>query len=315
MSLVEELTPREAAGKALADLGDLRKDVVVVVADTGETTRARFFAERHPDRFFNVGIAEQAMAAISAGLAYAGFMPYALTFAEFMLRAWEIIRNSVARLNLPVRFIGTHAGFSDPYDGPSHQALEDIALFRVLPNFTVIAPADSCETYRAVMATAEVRGPVYVRVGRDFHIPATCDLYKVFEVGKGYVAADGSDVAIMTTGQMLGYAIDAAHILREKGISAAVLHFPTIKPLDLTLLSRYARAVKAIVTVEEHMVHGGFGSAVAEALANIGPKPLAIMGVKTFGRTAKSPEELYRYFGLTPENIAARAEELISLAR
>jgi transketolase len=315
MSLIEELTPREAVGKALADLGDLRNDVVVLVADTGETTRAKFFAERHPDRFFNMGIAEQAMAAVAAGLASAGFMPYALTFAAFMARAWEVVRNSVARLNLPVRLVGTHAGFSDAYDGPSHQALEDVALFRVLPNFTVMAPADSCETYRAVMASAEVKGPVYIRVGRDFHVPTTCDMYKVFEVGKGYVALDGHDVALLTTGQMLSFALDAAHILKEKGISAAVLHFPTVKPLDLALLSRYARAVKAFVTVEEHVVHGGFGSAVAEALINLGPKPMAIMGVKGFGRTAKSPADLYQFFGLTPDNIAARAEELISLTR
>ncbi|MFB6490322.1 MAG: transketolase family protein [Thermoproteus sp. AZ2] len=311
---VEDLTPREAAGKALADLGDLRSDVVVLVADTGETTRARLFAERHPERFFNVGIAEQAMAAIAAGLAAAGFMPYALTFAAFMERAYEVIRNSIARLALPVRLIGTHAGFSDTYDGPSHQALEDIAIFRVLPNFTVIAPADSCETYKAVLASAEVKGPVYLRVGRDFHIPATCGLYKMFEVGKGYVVIDGRDVAILTTGQMLGFAVEAAKILGEKGVSAAVLHFPTVKPLDLSLLSSYAKEVKGIVTVEEHMVYGGFGSAIAEALASIGPKPMAIMGVKGFGKTAKNPAELYEYFGLTPENIAARAEELVALS-
>lgn len=300
-------------GRALADLGDLREDVVVIVADTGETTRAKFFAERHPGRFFNVGIAEQAMVGIAAGLALAGFMPYALTFASFLTRAWEQARNSVDRMALPVRLVGTHAGFADAYDGPSHQALEDIALFRVLPNFTVLAPADSCEVYRAVLASAAVKGPVYIRVGRDFHIPTTCELYGRFEVGKAYVAVEGGDVAIFTTGVVLPFAVEAAQILRDRGISAAVVHFPTVKPLDYATVEKYAQATGAVLTVEEHMVHGGFGSAVAEYLVQTRPVKMAIMGLKSYGRTAKSPMELYTYFGLTPENIAARAEELVKL--
>jgi len=310
---VQSLTPREALGRALADLGDLREDVVVVVADTGETTRARFFAERHPERFFNVGIAEQAMVGIAAGLALAGFMPYALTFAAFLTRAWEQARNSVDRMALPVRLVGTHAGFADAYDGPSHQALEDIALFRVLPNFTVLVPADSCEVYRAVLASATVKGPVYIRVGRDFHIPTTCELYGRFEVGKAYVVVEGSDVVIFTTGVVLPFAVEAAQILRDRGISAAVVHFPTVKPLDYAAVEKYAQATGAVLTVEEHMVYGGFGSAVAEYLVQTRPVKMAIMGLKSYGRTAKSSMELYTYFGLTPENIAARAEELVKL--
>ncbi|ABP51656.1 MULTISPECIES: transketolase family protein [Pyrobaculum] len=310
---IGSLTPRDALGKALADLGDLRKDVVVLVADTGETTRARFFAERHPERFFNVGIAEQSLVGIAAGLALAGFMPYALTFAAFMTRAWEQARNSVDRMALPVRLVGTHAGFADAYDGPSHQALEDIALFRVLQNFTVLAPADSCEVYRVVTASAALKGPVYIRVGRDFHIPSTCELYDRFEVGKAYVVFDGSDVAIFTTGVVLPFAIEAAQLLRDRGISAAVIHFPSVKPLDYAAVEKYASATGAVLTVEEHMVYGGFGSAVAEYLSQTRPTKMAIMGLKSYGRTAKSPQELYQYFGLTPENIAARAEELVKL--
>jgi transketolase len=310
---LESLTPREALGRALSDLGDLRKDVVVLVADTGETTRARLFAERHPERFFNVGIAEQSLVGIAAGLALAGFMPYALTFAAFMTRAWEQARNSVDRLGLPVRLVGTHAGFADAYDGPSHQALEDIALFRVLPSFTVLVPADSCEVYRAVTASASVKGPVYIRVGRDFHIPTTCSLYDRFEVGKAYVVLEGSDVSIFTTGVTLPLAVEAAQVLRDRGISAAVIHFPTVKPLDYAAVEKYASATGAVLTVEEHMVHGGFGSAVAEYLAQTRPTKMAIMGLKSYGRTAKSPQELYQLFGLTPENIAARAEELVKL--
>ncbi|MEM0463589.1 transketolase family protein [Pyrobaculum sp.] len=310
---IGSLTPRDALGKALADLGDLRKDVVVLVADTGETTRAKFFAERHPERFFNVGIAEQSLVGIAAGLALAGFMPYALTFAAFMTRAWEQARNSVDRMALPVRLVGTHAGFADAYDGPSHQALEDIALFRVLQNFTVLAPADSCEVYRVVTASAALKGPVYIRVGRDFHIPSTCELYDRFEVGKAYVVFDGSDVAIFTTGVVLSFAIEAAQLLRDRGISAAVIHFPSVKPLDYAAVEKYASATGAVLTVEEHMVYGGFGSAVAEYLSQTRPTKMAIMGLKSYGRTAKSPQELYQYFGLTPENIAARAEELVKL--
>ncbi|MEZ0319952.1 MAG: transketolase family protein [Pyrobaculum sp.] len=310
---IQSLTPRDALGRALADLGDLRDDVVVLAADTGETTRAKYFAERHPHRFFNVGIAEQSMVGIAAGLALAGFMPYALTFAAFMTRAWEQARNSVDRMALPVRLVGTHAGFADAYDGPSHQALEDIALFRVLPNFTVLAPADSCETYRVATASAVVKGPVYVRVGRDFHVPTTCDLYDRFEVGRAYVASEGSDVAIFTTGVVLPFALEAAQILKDRGISAAVVHFPTVKPLDIQTVEKYARATGAVLTVEEHMVHGGFGSAVAEYLVQTYPVKMAIMGLKGYGRTAKSPVELYQFFGLTPENIAARAEELVRL--
>ncbi|MEZ0248096.1 MAG: transketolase family protein [Thermoproteus sp.] len=310
---LQGLTPREALGRALADLGDMRGDVVVLVADTGETTRAKLFAERHPERFFNVGIAEQSMVGIAAGLALAGFMPYALTFAAFMARAWEQARNSVDRMALPVRLVGTHAGFADAYDGPSHQALEDLALFRVLPNFTVLAPADSCETYRAVTASAAVKGPVYIRVGRDFHIPTTCELYDRLEVGKAYVVMDGGDVAIFTTGVVLPFAVEAAQILRDRGISASVVHFPTVKPLDYQTVEKYAQKTGAVLTVEEHMAHGGFGSAVAEYLVQTKPVKMAIMGLKGYGRTAKSPAELYQYFGLTPENIAARAEELIAL--
>lgn len=310
---IGSLTPRDALGKALADLGDLRKDIVVLAADTGETTRARFFAERHPERFFNVGIAEQSLVGIAAGLALAGFMPYALTFAAFMTRAWEQARNSVDRMALPVRLVGTHAGFADAYDGPSHQALEDIALFRVLQNFTVLAPADSCEVYRVVTASATLKGPVYIRVGRDFHIPSTCELYDKFEVGKAYVVTDGSDVAIFTTGVVLPFAIEAAQLLRDRGISAAVVHFPTVKPLDYAAVEKYASATGAVLTVEEHMVYGGFGSAVAEYLSQTRPTKMALMGLKSYGRTAKSPQELYQYFGLTPENIAARAEELVRL--
>ncbi|MEM0484391.1 MAG: transketolase family protein [Pyrobaculum sp.] len=310
---IESLTPREALGKALADLGDLRSDVVVLVADTGETTRAKLFAERHPERFFNVGIAEQSLVGIAAGLALAGFMPYALTFAAFMTRGWEQARNSVDRLALPVRLVGTHAGFADAYDGPSHQALEDIALFRVLPNFTVMAPADSCEVYKAVMASATLKGPTYIRVGRDFHIPVTCGLYDKFEIGKAYVVLDGSDVAIFTTGVVLPFAIEAAQFLKDRGISAAVVHFPTIKPLDYAAVEKYASVTGAVLTVEEHMVYGGFGSAIAEYLSQTRPTKMAIMGLKSYGRTAKSPQELYQYFGLTPENIAARAEELVKL--
>ena len=284
------------------------------MADTGESTRAKYFGEAHPERYFNVGIAEQHMVGMAVGLALAGFKPFAVTFAAFLMRAWEQIRNAVARVNANVKLVGTHSGFTDAYDGPSHQALEDIALMRVLPNMTVVAPADGCETYWATKAVARVPGPVYLRVGRDYNTGVTCE-NEGLEIGKGYIYRDGTDVAILSTGQTLALALEAADILSDRGISTAVVHFPTIKPLDRQLLISTAKKTGAIVVVEEHMRFGGFGSAVAEELSQTYPIPMVLLGVETFGKTARDPAELYRLYGLTPEEVANRAEELVRVGK
>ncbi len=315
MSELVALSPREALGRALVDAGEADRDVVVVTADVGDATRARYFGERFPDRYFNVGISEQNMVGVATGLALAGYKPYAVAFSMFLMRAWEQIRNSPCRLGIPVRLVGTHSGFSDAYDGASHQSLEDLALMRVLPGMVVIAPSDSCETYEAVLQTVDSRAPVYIRVGRELHLPTSCTLGMKFEVGRGYVVRDGSDVAIISTGIMLHFALEAGRILEERGIDALVAHFPTVQPLDTVLVERIARRTGAIVTVEEHSVRGGLGSAIAETLTQAYPVPMAIMGTKTLGRSAKSPMELLEYYGLTAENIAHRAEELVKTAR
>ncbi len=314
-SEVSELTPRDALGKALVDLGEAYPDIIVVTADVGEATRARYFGDRFPDRYINVGIAEQDMIGVATGLALTGFRVYAVAFAMFLMRAWEQVRNSVVRMNVPVKIVGTHAGFSDAYDGASHQCLEDIALMRVLPNMTVIVPADAPEVYQAVIASAELKTPCYIRIGRDYVQNITHQLDYEFEIGKAVVIQDGSDVAIFTTGMTLPIAKEACDILRERGYYPALVHFHTVSPLDVHTIEKYARKTGAIVTVEEHLVRGGFGSAVAEVVVQTYSVPMIMIGAHSFGRSARSPRELYDYFGITPEDIAARAEELVRVRK
>ena len=312
---LSELTPRDAVGRALVDLGEKYPDLVVVTADVGEATRAKYFGARFPDRYINVGIAEQDLIGVATGLAMTGFRVYAVAFAMFLMRAWEQVRNSVARMSIPVRIIGTHAGFSDAFDGASHQCLEDIALMRVLPGMTVIVPADAPEVYRAIVAAAELKTPCYIRVGRDYCQNITHTLDYEFEIGKAVVVEDGTDVAIFTTGVTLPIARAACEILKERGYKPALVHFHTVSPLDVQAIEHYARKTGAIVTVEEHLVKGGFGSAIAEVVSQTYPVPMMMIGAYSFGRSARSPAELYAYFGITPEMIALKAEELIRLRK
>ncbi len=312
---VASLTPRDALGRALADLGERFSDVVVVTADVGKATRATYFQLRFPERFFNVGICEQDMIGVATGLALTGFKVYAVGFSMFLMRAWEQIRNSVSRMGVPVKIIGTHAGFSDSYDGSSHQCLEDIALMRVLPNMTVLAPADSCEIYDVIHEVYNLRSPCYVRIGRDYVQNITCSLDYKLEIGKAVVIKDGTDVSIFTTGMTLQIAIEAASILKERGIDAEVVHFHTVQPLDIHTIERSCRRTGALITVEEHMVRGGFGSAVAEVVVQMCPVPMMLVAASAFGRSAKSPRELLEYYGITAENVAMRAEEIVKLKR
>ncbi|OYT25621.1 MAG: transketolase [Thermoprotei archaeon ex4572_64] len=309
------LTPRDALGRALVDLGEKYSDVVVVTADVGEATRAKYFQLKFPERYFNVGISEQDMIGVATGLALTGFKVYAVAFSMFLMRAWEQVRNSVARMNVPIKIIGTHAGFSDSHDGASHQCLEDLALMRVLPNLVIINPADACEVYEAVTASIGLKSPCYIRIGRDFSINITCNLDYKFEIGKAVIIQEGTDVSIFTTGQMLPFTVEAVKILEEKGISAELVHFHTIQPLDVSIIEKSARKTGAVVTIEEHLVRGGFGSAVAEVLVQTYPVPMSIMGATRFGHSAKNPLDLYKYFGLTSEEIAARAEELVKIMK
>lgn len=296
---------REAFGRTLADLGEVDGDVVVVTADVGDATRASYFRERYPERYFNVGISEQHAVSFAAGLAALGLKPVVTAFAVFLMRAWEQVRNTVARMNLNVKLVGTHSGFSDSTDGSSHQALEDIALMRVLPNMRVVVPADACQVSRSLpRVVLEVQGPVYYRIGRDYSPPINCDTGHEFELGRGEVLLDGDDAVIVGAGPVLWSALRAASSLRrELGLSVAVLNMHTVKPLDEDLLVRYAMKTGAVVTVEEHSVFGGLGSAVAEALARRYPTPVESLGTASFGRSARSPEDLIEFYGLGEKRI------------
>ncbi len=309
----EKMATREGYGKSLVELG-AQHDFVVLDADLAEATKTGYFAKAYPDRFFDCGIAEGNMVGIAAGLAAAGKTVVASSFAMFAAgRAFEQIRNSVAYPHLNVKIAATHAGITVGEDGATHQCLEDIALMRSIPGMTVISPADVMEVYAALEAALTTDGPFYIRLGR-YGVPVLQDAadYR-FELGKGYVLADGSDVTIVATGIMVATALEAAKILGERGISARVINIHTIKPLDCDLICKAAAETGAIVTAEEHNIIGGLGSAVAECVGERCPVPVLRVGVADqFGRSGKVPPLLEMY-GLTAEAIVAKAEAAVAL--
>ena len=297
-------------GKALAALA-ARKDIVVLDADLGGSTRTSDFAKVAKDRFVQVGIAEQNMIGVAAGLAAAGKTVFASTFAVFATgRCWEQIRQAVAYPKHNVKIVATHCGISVGGDGASHQALEDIAIMRVLPNMIVISPADANEAYAATLAIADHKGPCYMRMGRaDF--PLITPEGVKFEIGKATVMREGSDVTLIGTGQMVTSCLEAAAALEQKGISAEVINMSTIKPLDDDAVIMSASKTKCVVTAEEHSIIGGLGSAVAECLSANAPVPLERVGVKdTFGESG-DPGELMKKYGLTTDDVIAAAENAI----
>ncbi|MCC6015631.1 MAG: transketolase family protein [Desulfurococcaceae archaeon] len=304
---------REEFGKLLIEIGEKSDRVVVVTADVGLSTRASMFGEKFRDRYFNVGIAEQHLIGFAAGLAIAGAIPIATAFAEFILRGWEQIRNSVARMNLNVKIVATHAGYSDHADGASHQALEDIALMRVLPNMAVVVPADTADLRRCFeKLVLEYRGPTYIRLGRDYAPPVTEDVDYEYEVGKAYILKDGHDVAIIGAGVVLHEALVAAKELDKRGISACVVNLLNIKPIDVDTIVAVAKKTGRVVVVEEHMVYGGVGSAVAEILVQRYPVPMRLLGATSFGRSAKSQQELLSYYGLDNKSIIKTVLEVMN---
>ncbi len=310
--MTKAVATRDAYGEALLEVGKKYDNVVVLDADLSKSTKTYDFSKTYPERFFNVGIAEQNLIGISAGLAASGKIPFASTFAMFASgRAFEIIRNSLAYPKLNVKVCATHAGITVGEDGASHQALEDIACMRVIPNMTVIVPADGVETKAAIHAIAEYHGPVYVRLGRSA-VPTINDenSYK-FEIGKGVVLKEGKDVTIVATGIMVSKALEAAEALAAEGINAEVVNIHTIKPIDRALIAATAKKTGAIVTAEEHNVVGGLGSAVAEVVVETFPVPMRKVGTKdTFGESGK-PEELLTKYNLTAAAIAEAVREVI----
>ena len=306
------IATRDAYGEALAELGAVNENIVVLEADLSKSTKTSDFKKVYPERHFNMGIAEQNMLGVAAGFAAAGKVPFASSFAVFATgRAYDQIRNSIAYPNLNVKIAATHAGLTVGEDGGSHQMLEDIALMRALPNMTVIVPADGIETKQAVKAAAEYEGPVYIRMGRPKVPVLFGDDYK-FEIGKGVVLKEGTDVTLVGTGIMVSKAVEAAELLAAEGISAAVVNISTIKPLDAELIIAQAQKTGAIVTCEEHNIYGGLGSAVAEVLVENCPVPMTRVGVADQFGESGLPDELLEKHGLTAANIVAQAKAVIA---
>ncbi len=301
---------RDAYGETLKELGAIYPDLVVLDADLSASTKTQDFAKVYPERFFDCGIAEGNMMSVAAGLAAAGKIPFASTFAIFGAgRAYEQIRNSICYPKLNVKIALTHAGLTVGEDGATHQMLEDIALMRVLPNMTVIVPADAQETKAAVKWAASYQGPVYIRMGR-----AKCDDVTAentpFVPGKATVLRKGYDITIIACGIMVGKALQAADILKGAGITARVINMSSIKPIDEDVIIKAASDTGAIVTAEEHQVQGGLGSAVAEVVVKHCPIPMAMIGVEDrFGESGKA-DDLLKAYGLTAAHIAETALQL-----
>ena len=309
--VMEKIATREAYGNALAALGKENKSIVVLDADLSKSTKTNVFAKECPDRFLDMGIAESNMAATAAGLAIGGNVVFMSSFAVFATgRCFEIIRNSICYPNLNVKVAATHAGITVGEDGGSHQSIEDIAIMRVLPNMQVFVPADGIETEQMVKYMAEENGPMYLRLGRSGQ-PVLFDSSYQFVPGKSAVLKDGSDVALIACGLMVSKALEAAEMLKEEGIDAAVINASSLKPFDAETVITYANKCGAIVTAEEHSVIDGLGSAVAEVVCENAPCPVGMVGVKDrFGQSGK-PDALLEEYGLTANEIVAKAKEVI----
>lgn len=311
--VVEKKSLRDAYGVTLAEVGDANPNVVVLDADLSGSTRTAKFAAKHPDRFFNMGVAEANMIGVAAGMAVSGKVPFASTFAVFATgRAWEQIRQSVCLGNVNVKVVASHGGITVGEDGPSHQAMEDIALMRALPHMNVIVPADAAETAAAVRFAADHVGPLYIRLARD-KFPVLHDEEKPFVFGKGEVLRNGPDVALIGCGLMTSTIQEAANQLADQGIMATVVNMPTVKPVDEELLIRLANTCGAFVTAEEHMITGGLGSAVAETLSENAPAPVIRVGMKSeFGKSGP-PDALLDFFGLNAASVVEAAKKAIAL--
>ena len=313
MSEVKKIATRESYGNALVELGQENPNVVVLDADLAAATKTGMFKKAFPERHIDCGIAECNMIGIAAGLAAAGMTPFASSFAMFAAgRAFEQIRNSVGYPHLNVKIGATHGGISVGEDGATHQCCEDIALMRTIPGMTVIVPSDDIEAKAAVKAAAAMEGPVYMRFGR-LAVPRVFDDNYNFEIGKGNVLVDGSDVTIIATGLMVNEALIAAENLKADGISARVVNMATIKPIDSDIIVDSVKKTGAVVTAEEHNIIGGLGSAVTEVVCEKCPAPVLRVGVEdVFGRSGPAVELLHIY-GLDAAHIEEKAKEAIKL--
>jgi len=307
---IKKESTRDGFGRGLLHLGETNEQVVVLSADLTESVRAHWFREKYPERFVSHGVAEQDMISGAAGMALGGKIPFACTFGAFASgRAWDQVRVSVAYMDLNVNIAGSHGGISVGEDGATHQALEEIALMRIIPNMTVIVPADGPEAFDATVEAVNIPGPVYLRLGREA-IPVLENRPK-FKVGRADVLLEGDDITIIACGNLVSRALNAAAILKKKKINARVINLHTPKPIDAETIIKAAKETGAVLTAEEHTVYGGMGSAVAEVLVEKCPVPMRIMGIEgTFGESG-TPEELFKHFGLTEDDIVKETEILL----
>ena len=310
------MSTRDAYGQVLVEIGKEQKNIVVLNADLSQSTRTSLFAETFPERFFNAGIAEQNMMGVAAGLATTGFIPVVSTLAIFAAgRAYDQVRNTIVHSGLNVKIVATHSGITMGKDGSSHQSIEDIALMRVIPDMTVIVPADALETKKALRATIEYKGPVYIRLGRP-EIPVVTDEESPFVIGKADILRKGNDLSIIACGIMVFQALKAADALVSQGIKARVINMHTIKPLDLEILFNAAKETGAILTAEDHSIIGGLGSAVLEALACKETRPPVYrIGVRDVFGESGEPDDLIKKYGLSWKDIVKAAKEVLSLKK
>jgi transketolase len=302
---------RKGFGKGLLEAGKRWENVVAICADLTESTNMHFFAEAFPQRYVEVGVAEQNLVTVGAGMAAMGKIPFVSSYAAFSPgRNWEQIRTTIALNDQPVKIVGSHAGVSVGPDGATHQMLEDMVLMRALPNIVVIAPGDSIEAAKATLAMAAHKQPNYMRLAREA-TPIFTTEQTPFEIGEAYVYKEGTEVSLVTTGTMTYQALEAAKILAKDGLDAEVVHVPTIKPLDEKTILHSVAKTRHVITAEEGQINGGLGGAIAELLGEKLPTPLLRVGMKDrFGESGK-PEELLKHFGLDAEHIAMAAHHLL----
>ena len=309
MNLDKKVATRQSYGEKLAELGKTNKDIVVFDADLANATKTSIFAKEFPNRFFDMGIAEQDMISTAAGMSTFGKIPYVSTFAVFAAgRAYDQIRNSVCYPHLNVKICATHAGITVGEDGATHQMLEDLGMMRGLPNMTVISTSDDTETRWAVEEISKIEGPVYLRLCR-LATPVIYDETQKFEIGKAIQIGDGTDACIFATGVTVCEAIKAKEELEKEGINVRVIDIHTIKPIDRETIIKCAKETKKLISVEDHSVIGGLGTAISDVLTEEYPTKLVKLGINdTFGKSGKA-EELLKYFGLTAENIIKTVKE------
>lgn len=311
--MADKIATRDAYGKALIELGEKNRNVVVLDADLSKSTKTAGFAKEFPERFFDMGIAEADMMTTAAGLSTCGKIPFASTFALFATgRAFEQIRNSICYPKLNVKIAATHAGLTVGEDGATHQSIEDISLMRTLPNMVVLCPSDGVEARAAILAAAEHHGPVYIRLGR-LAVPVIYDEGSIkYEIGKAITVREGSDATIIAAGIMVYRAIEAADSLKKEGLSVRVLDMHTIKPVDKEAVIRAAKETGAIITAEEHSIIGGLGSAVAEVVCEEAPVRLKRVGVNDMFGQSGQPEELMKLYGLTSERLVTEVRNILT---